>query len=130
MAKRYFTGFSTRDSHKTRQRTYYDIELIKRDLINHFHTRVGERVMRPTWGCRIWDYIMEPMTVSVRDEITAEATAICQADERLKVVSVEVFDEDHAIQVEITLNFIPFGVVQTFAINFERRETSRWNSEF
>lgn len=130
MAKRIFTGFSTRDSHVTRQRTYYDIDLIKRDLTNHFHTRVGERVMRPTWGCRIWDYLMEPMTTTLHDDIVAEVISICQADERLKVVSVDVIDEDHALRVEITLNFSPLGVIDTFAVNFERRETARWNSEF
>jgi phage baseplate assembly protein W len=130
MAKRIFTGFSTRDSHVTRQRTYYDIDLIKRDLTNHFHTRVGERVMRPTWGCRIWDYLMEPMTTTLHDDIVAEVISICQADERLKVISVDVVDEDHALRVEITLNFSPLGVIDTFAVNFERRETARWNGEF
>ncbi|MGI8768540.1 MAG: GPW/gp25 family protein [Propionibacteriaceae bacterium] len=25
-------------------------------------TRLGERVMRPDFGCRIWDYVFEPIT--------------------------------------------------------------------
>lgn len=127
MSNRYFQGFSTRDSHRTHQRTFYDTELIKRDLTNHFHTRVGERVMRPTWGCRIWDYVMEQFTATIRDEIVSEAVSICQADARVRLSKVDVYDEDHSIRVEITLSYEPQGLVETFSVNFERRESARWN---
>lgn len=127
MAKRYFTGFSTLDSDKTRTRTFYDIELIKRDLMNHFNTRVGERVMRPTWGCRIWDYLMEPMTATLRDVIVNEAVSICRQDTRLSVLGVKVYEIGQGIRVEIELDFVPFNVIETFAVDFERRESARWN---
>lgn len=127
MSNRYFRGFSTRDSHVTKQRTFYDTELVKRDLTNHFHTRVGERVMRPEWGCRIWDYVMEQFTTTIRDDIVSEAVAICRADERVRLQKVDVYDEDHSIRVEITLAYEPKGVVETFSVNFERREAARWN---
>ena len=127
MAERYFKGFSTRDSHMTRQRSFSETELIKRDLMNHFHTRVGERVMRPSWGCRIWDYVMEPMTVTVRDEIAAEATRVCNADTRLQVTGINVVDSDHSITVEISLLYVPYGKVETFAVNFARRDSAIWN---
>jgi phage baseplate assembly protein W len=124
MTKRLFTGFSTIDSEKTRQRTFYDLELCKRDLMNHFHTRPGERVMRPAWGCRIWEYMMEPMTASTKEIIEDEATNVILADPRCQLISVEASETTHGIRVEITINFIPDAVVETFAIDFDRRNTS------
>jgi phage baseplate assembly protein W len=129
MASHYFQGFSTQDSLTTRQRTFYDVELIKRDLINHFNTRVGERVMRPTWGCKIWDYMMEQFTPDLRDKIVSEAVAVCAADTRVAVVSINVVEFDMGVRVELTLDFRPLNVVETFAVDFERRENARWNSD-
>lgn len=124
MANRYFSGFSTVDSEKTRQRVFYDLELCKRDLMNHFYTRPGERVMRPEWGCRIWEYMMEPLTPNVRDIIVEEAVAVIEADPRCQLVNVEVEEIAHGIVVEITFNFIPDAVVETFVVEFDRRNSS------
>lgn len=130
MATRYFKGFSTIASQKTRERTYYDLDLIKFDLMNHFQTRVGERVMRPTWGCRIWDWLMDPLTPDLRDTIVSEVLSICHADSRLKVQDVTVSEYEHGLRIEILLEYRPFDVIETFAVDFARREDARWQNEF
>jgi phage baseplate assembly protein W len=122
MSNAFFTGFSTVDSEKTRRRVFYDLELCKRDLMNHFLTRPGERVMRPDWGCRVWDYIMEPMTEGLREIIVGQVTAIVHADSRCQIVNVAVDSSDHGVVVTITMNFIPQAVVDTFAVSFEARD--------
>ena len=33
-----------------------DSELVRADLLNHFNTRVGERLMQPEFGCLIWNF--------------------------------------------------------------------------
>lgn len=126
MTTRYFKGFSTIESQKTRERTYYDLDLIKFDLLNHFHTHIGERVMRPTWGCRIWDWLMDPMTPLLKNEIVSEARRICEEDSRLNVRDLQVSDTDHTIRIEILLEFVPLNVIDTFTVEFERREEARW----
>mgnify|MGYP000423280205 CR=1 FL=1 len=128
MTTRYFRGFSTIPSRKSRERIYYDLDLIKFDLLNHFNTHIGERVMRPDWGCRIWDWLMDPMTSLLKNQIILEARRICEADTRLNILEVQVVDSDHAIRVEIVLEFVPLKVVDTFAVDFERRENARWNT--
>ena len=45
-----FRGFSTVDTVKA-PFSLSDMELVKRDLLNEFNTRKGERVMRPNFGC-------------------------------------------------------------------------------
>jgi phage baseplate assembly protein W len=120
----FFTGFSTIGSTLTKNWTYYDIDLVKIDLLNAFNTRVGERVMRPSYGCKIWDYLMEPLTPSIVDLISQEATSICEADSRVNVNSVNVYQFGQGIRVELTLIFNPFGVIDTFTVDFESRQDS------
>lgn len=117
-----FRGFSTFNAERMRSWARYDIELIKRDLLNHFHTRIGERVMRPEFGCRIWDYLMEPMTPMLREMIVNEAVRICQSDSRVELIDVQVSEFENGIRIENTLNYVGFGVVDTFAVDFELRD--------
>jgi hypothetical protein len=122
--KKIFTGFSTakEDSGGQRDWTVHDIELVKRDLLNHFNTRMGERVMRPDFGCRIWDYLMEPMTGVVHDDIVSEVQRVCQADTRVIETDINVFDFPNGIRVSMTLEYVPYGIFDTFTATFERRQ--------
>jgi len=117
-----FKGFSTSAGSLTKNWTYYDIELIKIDLMNHFNTRVGERVMRPDYGCKIWDYMMEPLNNGIRDLIVTEAIRICESDSRVSVTNVQVFKLGAGLRVEMTLSYDPFSVVETFFVDFDARQ--------
>jgi phage baseplate assembly protein W len=117
-----FYGFNSIGPATKRDWTYYDIELIKRDLMVAFNTRVGERVMRPDYGCKIWDYLMEPLTSGMRDLVVAEALRICRADTRVSVNSCNVYTLGAGIRVELTLLYEPFGVVDNFYVDFDARQ--------
>jgi len=120
--QRYFIGFSTLDSATTGVRTVYDIELINRDLMTSFQTRVGERVLRPNWGCRLWDYLMEPLTPASREQIIQEAIRICELDQRCILHDVQVSDYNQGFRIDTTLEYLPWRVVGTFTATFERNE--------
>lgn len=120
--KRYFVGFSTQNSDQTGVRQFYDIDLINADLMASFQTRVGERVMRPDYGCHLWDYLMEPLTPGMIDTITSEAMRICQLDSRLIVNDVQVTEIDGGFIVSITLTYQPWNVIGTFTATFERSD--------
>lgn len=119
---RLYKGFNTQGSERTRQWSVYDVELIKIDLMNHFHTRIGERVLRPEFGCRIWDYFMQPLTPTLREDIIAEALRVCRSDPRVFVHTVNVFDFDKGLRVEIILDYIGISAQQTFQVDFENRQ--------
>lgn len=121
-----FTGFSTVGSTQAKSFKMYDLELIKQDLLNHFNTRIGERVMRPEYGCRIWDYLMEQFTDYVKNAIQQEAIRICESDSRVSLQgSPDVQSTHNAIQVSITLLYVPLDVVDVFTVNFETRQTEQ-----
>ncbi len=126
--QRYFIGFSTQDSDSTGITTLYDINLINVDLMAAFQTRVGERVMRPDWGCKLWDYLMEPWTQTLSDKIITEAVRICQDDSRLTVINVNVFQLDVGFRIEITLQYQPWLVIYDFAATFQQNELVYFNT--
>jgi len=53
-SQRLFRGFSSVEK-ITPTTEITDIDLVKRDLLNHFFTMKGERVMRPEFGSSIWE---------------------------------------------------------------------------
>jgi uncharacterized protein len=123
MPNKTFVGFST-SAQKSGKRSWvlYDIELIKRDLYNHFYTRFGERVMRPDFGCSIWDYIMEPNLEETRDSILREVERIVNLDIRLDVKDIRLFEKDHTVMVSMELIYRPFHTSEIFTLAFERRQ--------
>jgi phage baseplate assembly protein W len=121
---RLFRGFNTIGTKRSHNFVLYDIDLVNRDLSNAFNTRVGERVMRPTYGCAIWDYLLEPFNGSLRDQIVAEVIRICELDSRLVVLDTQVSEYEQGIRVQMTLQYRPFNVVQTFTQDFETRQTA------
>jgi phage baseplate assembly protein W len=126
MANYTFTGFSTVSGDSGGDYILHDIDLVNQDLYLAFNTMIGERVMRPTEGCAIWDYLDEQFTSVIKEQIVAEAIRICQADTRLLVSNVNVITMDNGIRVEILLVYQPWNAVGTFTTDFNNRETARW----
>ena len=52
-----YKGFSTNDNLNPSSKLF-DFDLIKQNIINHFNTKKGERLMNPEFGTIIWDLIM------------------------------------------------------------------------
>lgn len=123
MEKKTFTGFSTAAA-SSGKRTWvlYDIELIKRDLYNHFYTRIGERVMRPDYGSKLWEYVMEPNVSGMAGAIRAEVERVVRLDTRLDVRNIMTLDEGHRVTVSMELLYVPFRSVETFILAFDKRQ--------
>ena len=117
---RLFVGFSSVDA-SIKQTQYTDLDLIKRDLINHLYTRRGERVMRPDFGSIIWDVLFEPMTVDNVTLIVDDATTIVRSDGRVQLESINLVELDHGIQLQMNLFYAPLDIVESFSVDFDRR---------
>jgi phage baseplate assembly protein W len=118
-----YKGFSTIGAERTQQWTRFDVDLVKIDLMNQFQTRIGERVMRPNYGCRIWDYLNEPLTPALREMIINEAVRIVSGDPRVALQGVNLFDFENGIRIEILVDFIGILNGQTFYVEFEARQS-------
>ena len=118
-SKNLFVGYSSVSGSSNRQLT--DLKLVEQDLLNHFNTRRGERVMMPTWGCRIWEYLYEPFDQATVDGIKYEAEQVINSDPRVTLQTINVIEFDFGIRIEMNLFYTPLNAYSNFAINFDRR---------
>jgi len=124
--KKQLKGFSTAvDSSTNRSYQLVDYELAKRDLLNAFHTRKGERLMYPLLGTIIWDYVMEPLTSSNKDLIYYDVINIVNQDNRFSFISCTISEIDYGLTITMDLLYVPTESVEQFKIDFEDRNTSR-----
>ena len=114
-----YKGFSTVNT-TTENFMLYDFELIKQDLINHFYTRQGERLMNPQFGTIIWDLLFEPLTEQIKDLILQNVNEIVNYDPRVQANDVIVTAYDQGIQIQYTLKYIPYNIQQTLQLRFDQ----------
>ena len=98
----------------------YDLDLIKQDIINHFNTKKGSRVMNPTFGSAIWDLLMEPLTETVRDQLTDDITKICTSDPRVTPTQLDLTEYDNGYILEITLLLNGTDQSSTMKLSFDQ----------
>lgn len=112
-----FKGYSSIDS-TVKRTAWSDLDLIKRDLTAALYTRVGERVMNPTFGCLIWELLYEPMTPENVAIIEDNILGIIAADGRVSVTDFNLTQLEGAIQLQMNLYYAPANTVDVFTLNF------------
>lgn len=115
-----FRGFSSFESIRPKTEIF-DIELVKQDLLNHFHTSRGERVMRPDFGSIIWDLLFEPFDQDLKDAVVADVQNVIDQEPRVTLRTVDVIEFEHGLRINISVIYNPLDVVGTFELEFDRR---------
>jgi len=84
-----------------------DEEDIEKSLEILLSTRLGERIMRPDYGCDLTDMIFEPLTIALRTYITnLVETAILYHEPRIVLEKVSLFqDSEYLGLVNIVVDF-------------------------
>jgi len=114
-----YSGFSTvNDSVDTF--SLYDFELIKQDIMNHFHVRQGERLMQPSFGTIIWDILFEPMTDEVKAIVLQDVNRIINYDPRVEIQNASIGSYDSGIQIEFALNYKPYKITEQIKLRFDQ----------
>jgi len=114
-----FRGFST-SGNEFATVTHTDFELVKRDLMNNLNVRKGERLMRPNFGCVIWDMLFEPFTDDAHATIVDNIVEIGEADPRLEVLEVVPSSYEQGIQVAMTLRYVPKDITEDMLFDFNQ----------
>lgn len=116
---RAYRGFST-VSDTAEGFALYDFELIKQDIINHFHIRQGEKLSDPNFGTIIWDVLFEPFTNAIKEAIIQNVTDIVNYDPRVSVEQILVDTYESGIEVACTLSYLPYNISQQMLFRFDQ----------
>jgi phage baseplate assembly protein W len=111
-----FIGYSTVNSKSSN--VLVNAELVKQNLTNAFNTRLGERIMEPHLGSRIWSLIMEPLDIITIDAIREDAERIIRQEPRVTLVSIDILEQSHGIILDIILNYMNISTEKLY-LSFE-----------
>lgn len=115
--KPYFVGFNTVDQ-STPPYTLTNIDIVKRDINNHFATPMGSRLMLPNFGTRIPEYLFDPFDEYTKNAIIEDAVRVVESDPRVSIVSIDVYQADQALNIIMTLLFQPEAVTDSMFVTF------------
>ena len=116
-----FRGFNTVDKNKA-PFTLSDEELIKRDLLNHFYTKRGERLMRPNFGSIIHDILMNPLDAMTESDVREDIERIISSDSRVRLDDIRMLVEDHTVRCEVDISFNVLRTTDTLYLEFINEE--------
>ena len=114
-----YNGFSTVNPDSIGFKLY-DIQLVKQDIINHFHIRQGELLSNPSFGTIIWDILYEPLTESLKEIIANNVSAIVNYDPRVNVTEITVDQYESGLQIDTTLVFLPYNISESMRLTFDQ----------
>lgn len=96
--------------------TLVDEQLVTQDLINAFNIRKGTKVGRPGYGTTLWDFVFEPNTLDVIQQLKQEVQRIAAQDPRLIINTISCYPKDNGILIELELAIQPFNQAQMLSI--------------
>lgn len=119
--KNYFVGFNTVNNPNPPY-SLSNVELVKRDILNHFATPMGSRVMMPDFGTRIYDYLFDPFDEYTKNAIVEDATNVVGSDPRVELLNVDIFQEDQALNIIMDLLFKPESITDSLFVTFSLKD--------
>ena len=118
-----FVGYSTKGN-LSLPKILHDRDLAQQDLLNEIHTRKGERVMSPTFGCVAWDILFDPFTNNSEEEIKKDLACIVAKDPRWENNGIKVSEsQEQGIDAEVSLTYVPTTEPVTLNIKFDENAT-------
>lgn len=97
-----------------------DIELIKQDIVNHFHIRLGEKLERPEFGTIIWDVLFDPLTQGLKDAILKNVNDIINYDPRVQANDIVVDSYENGIQIYCELTYLEYNISEQLRFTFDK----------
>jgi phage baseplate assembly protein W len=114
-----FIGFNTINQYK--KFTLVDFELIKRDLLNYFNIRQGEKVGRPDVGTTMWNLLFEPQTEQTASLVIEEMQRIVGQDPRIFLTKADAYPQVNGILVELEIQTVQGTNAERLSVFFDQQ---------
>jgi len=121
MAIATYKGFSTINNNFGSSKLT-DTDLIKRDLLNHFAIRKGEKLMNGNFGTSLRDLIMDPLTEETKAIIIQEIDDVLSNDPRIINEGVVLDEYENGLQVEIVVRYALDNQTENLVVRFDRTD--------
>jgi phage baseplate assembly protein W len=96
-----------------------DKDLALRDLLNHFYTRKGERVMNPEFGSIIWDLVFDPLDEITENAAKNDVKRIIDSDPRWIFEDMQVTKpQEHALKIAVRVYYNDTGTAEELYLDF------------
>ena len=118
MATTLYKGFSFSGFKQRGRFALYDTELVKRDILNHVFTILGEHRMMPSFGTRIPLLTFEQADTETLNIVEEDLLKVINYDPRVQLINMNVFclPNNNAIIGLIDLFYVEFKVTDTLRI--------------
>ncbi len=100
--------------------TRYDLDLAKQDLLNHFNTKKGERIMLPEFGSIVWDMLFEPLDDRTIRLIDEDVRRIIKNDPRWALQSVTITEGPNALNIEVIVTYLPSAETVILPLTYDK----------
>ena len=121
MAVATYKGFSTVGNNFSSSKLT-DTDLIKRDLLNHFAIRKGEKLMNGDFGTSLHDLLFDPLTEEIKNVIVEEVDAVLKSEPRLVSEGVVIDEYENGLQIEMVVRYVHSNQVENMIVRFDRPE--------
>lgn len=86
-----------------------DEQLVVQDLLNSLSIKQGDKVGKPDYGTTIWNYVFEPNTPDLRNQVENEIRRLASSDPRLIINTITVFEQENGLLIEMEFAVSPFN---------------------
>jgi phage baseplate assembly protein W len=123
MAIATYKGFSTVNNNFSSSKLT-DTDLIKRDLLNHFAIRKGEKLMNGEFGTSLRDLIMDPLTEETKAIVIQEVNAVIENDPRVRSEGITLDEYENGLQIEMSVRYVLDNQVENLVVRFDRPDNA------
>lgn len=96
--------------------TLTDEQLVIQDFVNAFNIRRGTKVGKPGYGTSLWDFVFEPNTLDVIQQLQAEVQRVASQDPRLFINTISAYPKENGILIELEVAVQPFNQAQLLSV--------------
>ena len=123
MAIATYKGFSTVNNNFGSSKLT-DTDLIKRDLLDHFAIRKGEKLMNGEFGTSLRDLIMDPLTDETKAIVIQEVNAVIENDPRVRSEGITLDEYENGLQIEMSVRYVIDNQVENLVVRFDRPDNA------
>lgn len=101
-----------------------DAELVQQDLINAFSIKQGDKVGQPSYGTTLWNFIFDPNTSDLREQVETEIRRVTALDPRVTIGTLQIYTHENGMLIEMQISINPFNDVVPFGFFLNRYDGS------